>query len=192
MQLLKCKEQKVKQWSGGQTIELAIFPTDGDYSSRNFIFRISTAKVEVFNSEFTSLPGFHRSLMVLEGELTLIHHGLRKITLCPFQMDEFEGEWITTSEGIATDFNVMTSDEAIHQLTYHNAEAGEVFQIMSTVPNSWCACYILNGAARVSSLSDTLSKGDFLIWNSSNHLDTQLYFKENTEWIQVEIKIISS
>ena len=67
------KDYKVSKWSGGDTTELYLYPEDGDYKSGNFQLRISSATVEVDRSEFTSLPGVDRYLMIFQGHLDMIH-----------------------------------------------------------------------------------------------------------------------
>ena len=60
------KDYKVSQWSGGSTTELYLYPEDGDYKTGNFQLRISSATVETERSEFTSLPGVERYLMIFQ------------------------------------------------------------------------------------------------------------------------------
>lgn len=97
-------------WSGGSTKQLYIFPEDASFADRNFQFRISTAKVEIPESTFTSLPGFGRKLMILEGEIVINHqnHHSKKVT--PFEVDSFSGDWTTTAVGTCVDFNVITAE----------------------------------------------------------------------------------
>lgn len=96
------------RWAGGSTTQLYIFPDKASFAARNFELRISTAKVEVGESTFTALPGIHRKLMILEGEISITHEGQYSKHLKPFDVDNFSGDWKTTSIGTCTDFNVMT------------------------------------------------------------------------------------
>ena len=107
VELMRHDDQRVSAWSGGTTAEIAIFPRDAVYSRRNFLWRISSARVDAETSMFTSLPGHRRLLMVLEGELTLRHEGHHCVRLTPFQQDAFSGAWVTSSSGRARDFNMM-------------------------------------------------------------------------------------
>ena len=97
------------QWSGGSSTQLYIFPANSSYAERNFELRISTAKVEVGESTFTALPGIHRKLMILEGEISITHEGQYSKHLKSFEVDTFSGDWETTAIGTCTDFNVMTT-----------------------------------------------------------------------------------
>lgn len=95
------------KWSGGSTTQLYISPADANYADRNFDVRISSAKVEVENSTFTSLPGVNRKLMILEGEMTIHHQDQYSKHLKQFDVDSFSGDWHTTAIGTCRDFNVM-------------------------------------------------------------------------------------
>lgn len=122
---IKKSEYKVSEWSGGSTTELAIFPENADYSKREFLWRISSAKVELDKSSFTPLPGVQRIIMPLDGDLKLNHIGQRESVLHPFQQDSFPGDWQTKSEGKVQDFNVMCQAEAEANLEHFSLEAGE-------------------------------------------------------------------
>src|SRR5690606_30789549 len=85
------------KWSGGSSTQLYIFPANASFTERNFELRISTAKVEVEESTFTALPGIHRKLMILEGEISINHEGQYRKHLKPFNVNNFSGDWKTTS-----------------------------------------------------------------------------------------------
>ena len=108
------------QWAGGSSTQLYIFPANASYAERDFQLRLSTAKVEVEESTFTSLRGIQRKLMILDGEITINHKGQYSKHLKPFDVDSFSGDWKTTSIGTCTDFNVMTSGQQQSEL-YHLA-----------------------------------------------------------------------
>lgn len=98
-------------WSGGTSTQLYIYPETSDYAQRNFEFRLSTAKVEVKESDFTHLPGISRKIMILDGEIEIRHKNRYTKKLKRFAIDEFEGDWYTSSVGVCTDFNLMTQGE---------------------------------------------------------------------------------
>ncbi|HTA63634.1 MAG TPA: HutD family protein [Bacteroidia bacterium] len=95
-------------WSGGTTTQLAIYPKEAIYKNLDFIFRISTATIDIEQSTFTSLPNVSRVIMVLDGELTIQYKNQYTKQLKKFDTDVFLGEWETNSIGKVTDFNVMT------------------------------------------------------------------------------------
>lgn len=101
------ERRRVSRWSGGTTAEIAIHPATSQYAARNFAWRVSTATVEAETTDFTPLDGFSRILMVLEDELTLRHEGHGTYRLRPYEQNAFEGCWKTSSEGRATDFNLI-------------------------------------------------------------------------------------
>ena len=109
IKIVRKEEQETSTWAGGTTTQLAIWPPDSDYKRRDFSWRISSARVDLEESTFTSLPGFHRILMALEGSVRLMHEGYHEKMLNSFDQDAFEGEWTTTSRGRCVDFNLMTA-----------------------------------------------------------------------------------
>jgi environmental stress-induced protein Ves len=109
VELVRRDRQQVSTWNGGTTTEIAIYPRDAVYSCRDFVWRISSARVASEESEFTSLPGIWRLIMVLEGDMTLEHEHHHSVRLQPFQQDAFAGDWATRSTGMARDFNIMLS-----------------------------------------------------------------------------------
>ena len=107
--IIRKGELPVSRWSGGTTTQLAIWPEGAVYAERNFVWRVSSARVETQESEFTSLPGVARCLMVLDGTLHLEHEGRYETELVQFAQDNFSGSWTTRSRGRVTDFNLMTT-----------------------------------------------------------------------------------
>ena len=111
IRLIRKGEQKEGVWAGGTTTQLAIGPEGADYAARRFDWRISTARVERDESDFTPLPGFRRILMVLEGAVTLTHEEEgREVGLASFEQDAFDGARRTRSRGRCVDFNLMTAE----------------------------------------------------------------------------------
>ncbi|SMC79601.1 HutD/Ves family protein [Sporomusa malonica] len=110
VELIKQNEQTTSNWSGGTTTQIAIYPKDAIYSEKNFMWRLSSARVDLEESTFTSLPGIWRLIMVLEGEMKLEHTGHHSVYLKPFEQDSFSGDWTTTSLGKVRDFNLMMAE----------------------------------------------------------------------------------
>lgn len=125
IKIINKEHYSVSNWSGGQTTELYIYPEDSKYKDRNFMWRISSATMDIEESTFTHLPGFSRELMVISGETTLEHEDRYKVTLKPFEKDSFMGDWATKSFGKASDFNLMTSKDCSGSL--------EVFEVKDRV-----------------------------------------------------------
>ncbi len=99
---------KTTHWSGGTTTELFIFPEGSDFKKGDFLYRLSIATVQVSSSDFTPLKDVNRTLLLLEGELKLIHENHHESFLMPFSQDVFSGNWNTHCIGIGKDFNLMT------------------------------------------------------------------------------------
>ena len=106
------KDYKVSKWSGGDTTELYLYPENGDYKTGNFQLRISSATVEADQSEFTSLPGVERYLMIFQGHLDMVHGEKEKVSLEPYEVDHFDGGVPTVSYGKVVDFNLMLKNGA--------------------------------------------------------------------------------
>lgn len=94
-------------WSGGTTTQLAIFPPEAVYAERNFLWRISSATVELEESDFTSLPDYSRWISTLSGSMQLQHNENAPYVIAPGHTACFDGADATHSWGKCTDFNLM-------------------------------------------------------------------------------------
>ena len=110
IEIIKSDAFKKSTWSGGTTTQLYIYPQNADYQKRNFKFRISIATTELMESTFTKLEGVKRIISILEGKMELSHKNRYDITLMPYEIDRFIGDWDTTSKGKVKDFNLMLKD----------------------------------------------------------------------------------
>jgi environmental stress-induced protein Ves len=149
---VKKSQYRTSRWAGGTTTELLIYPEDSKYSDRSFKWRISSAEVEAAESEFTSLPGISRHIMVTDGQIDLVHEGRYRKLLSPFHQDTFMGDWKTTSHGRATDFNLMLSDGFSGRLEVHFLKEREQMELdLGDVDrgNATDVLYPLNGSLRV-------------------------------------------
>lgn len=97
----------VNRWSGGTTTQLAIAPAGAVYANRDFLWRISSATVELDESEFTALPDYNRLISTLKGEIEIAHNGGERLRLMPCSVHAFDGGDDTRSWGQCTDFNLM-------------------------------------------------------------------------------------
>lgn len=152
-------------WSGGTTTQLFIYPENSSYAERNFIFRISTATVEQEESVFTSLPGVHRHLMILEGNLHIKHINHYEKTLRAFDQDEFEGEWTTHGKGKVKDFNVMLRENAKARITAISLRGKEYIECGSR----FSVLYLYQGMMMVNHIE--LKQGDVLIAEGKEQLE---------------------
>lgn len=139
------KDYKVSKWSGGDTTELYLYPEDGDYKSGNFQLRISSATVEVDRSEFTSLPGVDRYLMIFQGHLDMIHGEKEKVSLEPYEVDHFDGGVPTVSYGKVVDFNLMLKNGARGRMEALCLETGQEWKVTPEKDENFLAIYVREG-----------------------------------------------
>ena len=108
IKIYSTKSRSTSSWAGGSTTELWIWPEDGDYASRDFRARISSATVLLEESDFTALHGIVRYITPLSGGFTLSHPDGRAVTMAPLDKPYcFDGGIATHCSGKATDFNLM-------------------------------------------------------------------------------------
>lgn len=151
---------KTSTWTGGETREFFIFPLESSYLERNFEFRISSATIEVVESDFTALPAYERLLVVLEGELELDHENQYTNQLKPLDSDSFSGSWKTKSLGKARDFNVIFAEN--WRLSHEIIQTNKT----TTISNSGDFCFLLSLEKQV--VNDiSVEKYDLLELNSS-------------------------
>lgn len=105
--LLRGEDYRTSQWSGGTTTELGIAPEGSVYADRDFLWRLSSATVDLEESTFTSLPDYNRLIMTLKGGIRLAHNGGEWIELPEFTVHAFDGGDDTVSLGKVVDFNLM-------------------------------------------------------------------------------------
>lgn len=186
MKLIKSEDLHIAQWAGGTTCQLGIYPYDGDYKLRRFKWRISTAVVDVEESTFTNLPGINRLLMVLEGELKLIHEGHHSCVLKQYEMDRFLGDWNTKSYGKVRDFNLMINGDGKGSLEAIVLGEGEHFKKYletSTYKNIHHLIYVTKGIAKIGNL-EVKAQDSLLIEDPVNEL-----IIENNKSKEIELVI---
>lgn len=159
LDFLPSEKQESSKWSGGSTTQLFIFPPEASVAEKNFIFRISTAKVEAEESEFTTYPGYKRILMVLEGTLDIHHAGHHSKKLGAFDTDEFLGNWKTNAIGKVRDFNIIYAEDKQASLDKKEMSAGEI-HLLSFADSNFTCVYVVSGAVEIEGA--VMKAGDFL------------------------------
>ena len=152
-------------WSGGKTTELYIYPENSNYNKREFDFRLSTASVETEVSTFTPLPGIKRTLMVLDGEMTLNHLGHHTKKLNCFESDVFKGEWKTSSIGKCTDFNLMTMGNTKGTVESLHANKGKKVVVSFSDNIQHLVIYVYSGRIKVE--NETIETGDLIVFENT-------------------------
>jgi len=178
MKKLTKNDYQISQWSGGSTTQLAIFPAEADYSTRDFSWRISSATVELEHSSFTPLSGVDRIIAPLSGDLKLSFDKAIPITLKPFEQISFGGTTPTESWGKVVDFNVMTKGDFSANLQHLSLKNGEEHQLNLIENISNCFIYCYHGSVQVNSLllesSDSCMTDELQTLNIKALADTDL------------------
>jgi uncharacterized protein len=189
--LITSENFKPACWSGGTTTELFIFPPTADFHQRNFQFRLSTATVETDKSDFTPLNGISRKLLVLAGEITLIHDGHYSRKLNKFDVDEFDGRWKTSSVGKCIDFNLMTAGKTSGEIKVANIEKGQHFTCKIKENCDWFFIYLFSGKVSIDLDKKTviINKGDLLVINVLTTRNIEISGAENSELVFIEINL---
>jgi environmental stress-induced protein Ves len=190
IEIIRKKEQTNQNWSGGATTQLFIFPKTAVYAERNFRFRISTATVEQEKSDFTQLPGIERILMILEGELKISHKNHYSKFLRKFDIDQFSGDWETSSEGKVTDFNVMTNGNSKVEINAFSFYKNEKIKKYLSASSGFTAVYTYKGNVDLFAGNQkiTINEGDFIIFEKKEKTETlDIFSNTGSELIFVEI-----
>ena len=190
IRLIKAASFVSNNWGGGSTTELFCFPDTASYTERNFDFRLSTATVEAETSTFTPLEGVDRTLMVLEGSMTLAHENHHSKLLNKFEIDRVNGGWKTTSQGKCSDFNLMTRGGVKGDVKGVIIEQGKSIDYHLEDKSNWQFIYVTKGSLNVdiNSNSDQLQLGDLLVIQNPVAAKMILLASATAEIVLVEIR----
>ena len=168
------EETVVSTWSGGSTKQFYIFPKDATLQERNFDFRISSAIVEVEESEFTSFFGYDRYLIVLNGELEIVHANKYSKILKQYEVDSFLGDWKTTSKGKITDFNLIVKRGFKGELKYLNLKTDvSILKEFSNHPER-IGFFVISGElnVKINNSEYNIQKGELLMIENRGEKDS--------------------
>lgn len=162
LQILHQSDYRISNWSGGKTIQLAIYPADCDYANRDFLWRVSSATVDLPESDFTALPDYQRYITPIAGEMTLCHDGGAHIPVPIGAIHAFDGAADTHSWGCCTDFNLMLrKGRASGGMRRIACAAGDVCRI--EIPENHVALlYCVQGDIQISDTDSAFGAGDTL------------------------------
>ncbi len=186
IEIIKKHQQKETVWSGGKTNQIYIHPFDSTLQDRDFDFRISSAIIEVEESEFTSFNGYYRALMVLKGELEIFHEDHYSKKLKQYEVDYFSGDWKTTSNGKITDFNLIFKHGLKGELNYLTLNGDHIISKDDlNLPNR-VGYFVVSGELKVgiNNSEYNVQIGEMLMIEINNDLDS-LILKGETEIIEI-------
>jgi environmental stress-induced protein Ves len=178
-------ERKSIAWASGTSTEIFIYPADGDFKTRNFSFRISTATVEADETTFSDFSGLTRILMPLKGNLTLIHEGRYTKELKPFDQDSFDGSWNTRSIGKVQDFNVMFKSPFNAAVVHHHLTTTKEFN--SPENKSHHFIYAVDGEYMIN--ESKISPGDLVEIQRSSQISITPIVHGNLIEVVIEVVI---
>ncbi len=159
LRVISQEEFQVSSWSGGTTTQIAIGPKEAQYAHRNFDWRVSSAVVELEESDFTALPQYERWITVLEGEMVLRHGQGEQVTLTFGRTHSFDGGAETKSWGRCRDFNLMLKKGACDgTMTVLSGCAGQE-QMICAERKETVVCYCYEGTFCMSQGDDSAFAG---------------------------------
>jgi hypothetical protein len=200
LELLRQENYKPTFWSGGMATDLTTYPLNSDYASKNFLWRLGIAKIDIPESTFSSLKKVSRKLMVIEGNLTLNHENNYEKLLNSFEQDEFMGDWKTKTYGKASVFNLMTRENYDGELLHLNILPGKhlKFEYNPKLNKDLAAIcfYTVNGGFSVSindKIFETI-KNELLLINcvDLNPVHEFVFFNNTSEVTDIIASIIFS
>ncbi|MDQ1772172.1 hypothetical protein GQR60_16165 [Labilibaculum sp. A4] len=190
-EIKKADDFNTINWSGGTSTQLYIYPPTSDYQRRDFDFRLSTATVEVEESDFTSLPGVSRKIMILDGAIEIIHENRYSKKLDKFDTDSFEGDWKTSSIGECIDFNLMTRVTSKGEIKALSIEKKQIVNLPLEKETDFLIGYIFSGeiSLTINQKIHQLQQGNLLVITQFGSANLQLTGMENSEIIISKIII---
>jgi uncharacterized protein len=200
VELLRQENYKPTFWSGGMATELTTYPLNSDYASKNFLWRLGVAKIDIPESTFSSLPKVSRKFMVIEGKITLHHENKYKKLLNSFEQDDFMGDWKTKTYGKASVFNLMTRENYNGELLHLNISPSKQLKFEYKTPlnkDLAAVCfYTVNGGFN-STINDKVFetvKNDLILINCVNSSYTHEFMLSNntSEITNIIVSIIYS
>lgn len=165
LEKIESKDYIVSEWSGGKTTQIIIDPPGALYANRDFHFRLSSATVELEESEFTSLPDYERIIAPVEGELKLYYNESKTpVVLHALECDAFDGAWYTRSQGKVVDYNLMTRKGVCRGNSYAlivgAGQSAELF-CESMGKRSVLLCWCVQGSADLTTGEQSVSLASY-------------------------------
>lgn len=180
------KSYKTNNWSGGKTTEMFIYPTNSNYADRNFDFRISSATVEVEESEFTDLMGFHRLLTIIDGQLELYVNNETPFVLEKDVSFWFSGSDKVKSRGIVRDFNVIFSNK--YEVQWRQIKEDEERKI-SLKQGDFLFYFLVKGRVKIN--NQLLQENQLVYMNLDENISVEdsIFFQDGSRLYEILIQL---
>jgi len=161
MYIIKKDQGTITKWADGTTRELFIYPQESSLEARDFIFRISSAKINTKHSVFTNFIGFDRYIIPLNGDLQIKHENGPYITLKPNMLHYFDGD--VKTESIHTQKQLIDFNLIINKKYECDIKVIKSIDIKNISYSNYdiVLIYMLNSTASFNDIK--LEKGDLLI-----------------------------
>lgn len=190
--LLTQEQYVTTLWSGGTTTQLAIAPKEEVYADRDFLWRLSSAKVELEHSDFTPLPDYNRLISILDGELSMKIGDGEKFSLAPLHVCSFDGGVPVESWGKCTDYNLMmrkgACDGSAQSLTMDKGTKlswSAPIPAPQNHPNCTLAIYCAKGDVSVGNV--TAQAGQLLLCEQADNSPVELKTNEGAALLAAAI-----
>jgi environmental stress-induced protein Ves len=198
VELVKQENYKPTFWSGGMATELITYPINSDYASRNFLWRLGFAKIDILESTFSNLPNISRKLMVTEGKLTIEHENKYSKVLSPFDQDGFMGDWKTKTYGKSSVFNLMTSNnydgDLIHLSIAHRKKIEFKYEAPLSKDLVAICFYVVSGnfQSTINNKVFNINQNDLLLLKCMNSNSTHefIFFNNSSVLTNIIVSII--
>lgn len=195
-ELISTDRYQRAQWKNGlgHTDQIAIHPANADLRKGDFLWRISTARIENA-SDFSLFPDHDRNLIILEGAGVRLTHTFPEadasdtVELPRLEPYEFPGDVPSRCElirGPVNDFSVFVrKGEAFAQIEIQTASGDQ--EIEWTPEGQWNFIYVVEGALLVD--STRVNAGETLRMNSGSESWVGLKAAESSAtFIQIQIQ----
>lgn len=173
LQVLKRSDYLQAKWKNGLgvTEQIGIYPEDSDLKRADFLWRLSTARIEK-DSAFSLFPHHDRILVLLEGKGVVLSHSLgeggvseedawESVELSPLEPYEFPGELVSRchlKDGPVRDFSIFLRKGAVEaEVHLVSLERNQSHHLRSQAPLTFV--FAASGRFGLRSIRD--SSGDF-------------------------------
>ena len=178
--LLTQEEYVTTLWSGGTTTQLAIAPEGAVYADRDFLWRLSSAKVELPHSDFTPLPDYNRLISIVRGEMELKIGEEERFSLEPLQVRAFDGGVPVESWGECSDFNLMMRKGACEG-------SAQGLKLKENTSLTWSAPVFAPQAHKNLTLAIYCAQGDVTVSGvTAREGQTLLCRQARQEWVELK------